>query len=103
MVSAIPPLAAVALSPDPFADVGRTVSELDAVCFVDRQELHGITVDQLEFSELDGDDTAILDRGAKYVQIFLSNPPADLQHETLVSRNSVDSAGHVSLTRAIVQ
>ena len=46
------------------------MSELDATCFVDRQEPHGITVDQLEFREVDGDDAAVLKRGAKYVQIF---------------------------------
>ena len=79
------------------------MSELDAVCFVDRQELHDITVDQLEVGELDGDDTAILERGAKYVQVFSCNPPTDVQHQTLVSWKSVDSARHVSLARPVVQ
>jgi hypothetical protein len=103
MVPPIRALAAVSLAPDPLADVGRTVSELDAVCFVDRQELQGITFDQREFSEFDGDDTTVVERGAKYVQIFSCNPPADVQHQALASRNSVDSARHVSLARPVVQ
>src|SRR5580693_8447712 len=76
-------LAAVSLSRDPLADVGRTVSELNAVCFVDRQELHRITVDQLEFSKLDGDKTSVLERGATYVQVVPCNPPTDVQYQTL--------------------
>lgn len=96
-------LAAVSLSRDPLADVGRTMSKLDALSFVDREELHGVTVDQLEFSELDGDDTAVIERGAKYVQVLACNPPNDTQHQTLASRKSVDSACHVTLARLVVQ
>jgi hypothetical protein len=79
------------------------MSKLDAVCFVNRQELHSISVDQLEFSEFDGDDTSFLERGAKYVQVFPCNPPTDAQHQTVVRRKSVDSARHVSLARPVVQ
>jgi hypothetical protein len=52
------------------------------------------SLDQLEFSELDGDDTAVLERGAKYVQIFRCEPTADVKDETLFSRKSIDSPRH---------
>src|SRR5690348_17060832 len=96
-------LAAGSLSRDPFADVGRTVSELDAVRLVSRQEFHGVTVDQLEFSKLDCGDIAVVERGAKHVKVFPCNSPTDLQHQTLDGRNSFDSPSHVSLARPVVQ
>src|SRR5262245_5255698 len=91
------PLVAVSLSRDPFADIGRAVSEFDAVRFDDRQELHSLSVDQLEFGQLDGDDTAVLERGAKYIQFFPCNPSTDVQHRTLGGRKSVDSERHFNL------
>jgi hypothetical protein len=103
MVPANNALAVVSLSRDPFADVGRTVSEFDAVRFVDRQEFHTVTVDQLEFGKFDGDDTAVVERGAKHIKVIPCNPPTDVQHQTSVSRNSVDSPRHVSLARPVVR
>src|SRR6185436_752744 len=51
-------LAAALLSRHPFADVGRTVSELDATAFGAYQECHGITVGQFDLGEVESDDTA---------------------------------------------
>ena len=52
-------LAALSLSRNPLADVGRTVPEFDAIRFGQRQERHGITVDQLDLREFEGDDIAV--------------------------------------------
>jgi hypothetical protein len=87
-------LLAPSFSRDPFADIGRTVPERDSVRFVQRQEFHRITVDQLQFRELDRDDAAFLERSAKDFQVFDSNPPADAEKNTLFNRKLVDSAGH---------
>jgi hypothetical protein len=53
-------LAAASLARHPFADVGRTVSEFDAIPLGACQEFHGITVDQFDLCEVDGDNTAFL-------------------------------------------
>ena len=70
------------------------MSELDAIRFGECQEFHGITVDQFDLREVDGDDTAFLQRGAKDIQVFASNPTTDAQNDTLFNRKPVDSAGH---------
>ena len=75
------------------------MSEFDAIRFVEGQEFHSITVDQLDFRELDGDDTAFLERGAKDFQVFPCNPPTDAENGTLFNRKSVDSAGHRAACR----
>jgi hypothetical protein len=87
-------LAAASLSRDPFADVGRTVSECDAIRFAEGQEFHRITVNQLDFREFDGDDTDFLERGPKDFQVFPCNPPTDAESNTLLNPKSVDSARH---------
>ena len=58
------------------------------------QECHGITVDQFDLREVDSDDTAFLERGAKDIQVFPGNPATDAKNDTLFNRESVDSAGH---------
>ena len=68
--------------------------ELDPARFGDGEEHHGITVDQLDFREVDGDDTALLERGAKDSQVVPGNPATDAQHDTPFDPDSVDSAGH---------
>ena len=70
------------------------MSELDAIRFVEGQQFHRSTVDQLDLRELDGDDTAFRERGAKDFQIFPCNPPTDAENDTLFNRKPVDSAGH---------
>ena len=70
------------------------MSEFDAIPFVEGQEFHGITVDQFDLCELDGDDTAFLQRGAKDIQVFPCNPTTDAKNDTLFNRKSVDSARH---------
>ena len=87
-------LAAVALSRHPFADVGRTVSELDAIPFGACQECHGIAVDQFDLCEVDSDDPAFLQRSAKDIQVFPRNPAADVKNDALFERKPVDSARH---------
>jgi hypothetical protein len=70
------------------------VSELDATRLVERQELHGITIDELDLRELDGNDTALLERSAKDFQVLPGNPPTDAQNDTLFNRTPIDSASH---------
>src|SRR4051812_10399673 len=53
-------LAAASLSRHPFADVGRTVSEVDAIPFSAGQEHHDITVDQFDLREVDSGHTVFL-------------------------------------------
>ena len=70
------------------------MSELDAIRFVEGQQFHRSTVDQLDLRELDGDDAAFRERGAKDFQVFPCNPPTDAENDTLFNRKPVDSAGH---------
>jgi hypothetical protein len=58
------------------------------------QKLHGVTADQLNLSEFEGDDSASIERSANDVQIFLCEPTADVKHQTLFIRKSIDSARH---------
>jgi hypothetical protein len=92
-------LAAASLSRNPFADVGRTVSECDANRFAEGQEFHRITVDQLDFREFYGDDTDFFERGPKDFQVFSCTPPTDVESNTPFNPKSVDSArqGRASL------
>jgi hypothetical protein len=73
-------LAAASLSRDPSADVGRTVSEFDAIPFGAFQECHGITVDQFDLCEVESDDAAFLERDAKDIQVFPCNPTANAKN-----------------------
>lgn len=57
----------LSLSRDPLADISRTVSEFDAVRFGECQQLHSITVDQLDFREIESDHAAFFERGAKNI------------------------------------
>ena len=61
-------LAAPSLLRDPLADVGRAVPEFDAFGFGLCQKLHSLTVDQLYLREIDGSDTASVERGANDLQ-----------------------------------
>jgi len=70
------------------------VSELDAVPFDAGQECHGITVGQVDLGEVESDDTAFFQRGAKDIQVFPRDPTADAKNDTLLERKSVDSARH---------
>ena len=79
---------------DPLPDEGGTVREFDPARFRDSEEHHGITIDQLDFREVDGDDTALLDRGTKDVQVVSCHPATDAQNDTRFDPNAVDSAGH---------
>jgi hypothetical protein len=87
-------LAAASLPRQPFADIGRTVSEIDAIPLGAGQERHGITVDQFDLREVESDDTAFLQRGAKDIQAFSGDPTTDAKNDTLFNRKSVDSACH---------
>jgi hypothetical protein len=62
--------------------------------FVEGQQFHSSTVDQLDFREIDGDDTAVLERDAKDFHVFPCNPPTDAENNTLLNRKSVDSGRH---------
>jgi hypothetical protein len=68
--------------------------ERDAIPLGASQESHGITIDQLDVRQVDGDDTAILQRVAQDIQVFPLNPTADAKHDTLFNREPVDSARH---------
>ena len=56
------------------------MSEFDAIRFVEGQQFHRSTVDQLDLRELDGDDMAFRERGAKDFQVFPCNPTADAKN-----------------------
>jgi hypothetical protein len=88
------------LSVNPFPDVRRTVPEFDAPTFAERQEVHGIAVNEADVRKIDGEGAAFLiDRGTEDGNVVLRNPPADAQHHEIPpSRKSVDSAGHDRLT-----
>ena len=70
------------------------MSEADSLPFSAGQEHHGITADQFDLREVDGDDTVFLKRCAKDIQAFTGNPTADAKNDTLFIRKPVDSAGH---------
>ena len=80
-------LAARSLVRDPLADVGRAIPELDAFSFGLSQKLHSVAVHQLYLREFDSDDTASVERSANDLQIFRSEPTADVKEQTLLSRN----------------
>ena len=52
------------------------------------QECHGITVDQFDLREVDSDDTAFLERGAKDIQVFPGDPTADAKNHTLFNQHA---------------
>ena len=89
-------LAALSLLREPLADVGRAAPEFDAVGFGLCQKPHSLTVDQLYLCEFDGGDTAFGERDAKDLQVFRGDSTADVKEQTVVSRQSVDSARHGS-------
>src|SRR5262249_33161289 len=63
---------------DPFADISRTVSELDAIRFTNVEQVHYSAGDQVHFLEIDGDTRGFLiNRGTKDVDVVPSNPPVD--------------------------
>jgi hypothetical protein len=70
------------------------VSELDAIPFGACQECHGITVRQSHLREVESDDTAFLERGAKDSQVFPGNPATDAKNDTLFEQHPVDPACH---------
>jgi hypothetical protein len=70
------------------------VSEVDAIPFGACQERHGVTVGQVDLREVESDDTAFLQRGAKDIQVFPCNPTADAKNNTLFAQHSIDSASH---------
>ena len=52
------------------------------------EEFPGISIDQLDFRELDGDDTDLLERDAKDVEVFPCKPPSDAENKPLFNRKS---------------
>src|SRR5215510_12505982 len=82
---------------DPFADVSRTVSEFDAICFTHGEQVHGIAVNQIDLLEIDGEEPALLiDCDAKDVDVASCYPAEDAQdRETALDQHSVDSARHL--------
>jgi hypothetical protein len=52
------------------------------------------SVHQPDLGEFYGDDTALLERGAKDIQVVPADSPTDTQNDTLFGRKSVDPAGH---------
>jgi hypothetical protein len=88
-----------ALSVNPLPDVRRTVPEFDAATFADRQEVHGIAVNEVGLRKVDREGAAFLvNRRSKHGNVILRNPPANAQHhDTPLSLKSVDSASHDAL------
>jgi hypothetical protein len=86
------------LSIDPFPDVRRTVPESDAVVFAKCQDCDGLAINQTDVPEIDINCTGfLLDRSTKNVDVFISNPPTQVQDcSTFFSQESVDSADHCS-------
>jgi hypothetical protein len=70
------------------------VSEADSLPFSAGKEHDGITVDQFNLGEVDGDDTVFLKCCVKNIQAFTGNPTADAKNDTVFIREPVDSAGH---------
>ena len=70
------------------------MSEADSISFTAGQEHHGITVDQFDLREVDGDDMVFLKRCAKDIQASTGDPTADPKNDTVFIREPVDSASH---------
>ena len=87
-------LAAFSFVRDPLADVSRTIPEFDAFGFGLCQKLHCISVGQLYLCEFDGNDSAWIERCANDLQILRRELTADVEDQTVFSRESVDSARH---------
>jgi hypothetical protein len=60
------------------------------------EEFHGLSVDQIDVLEIDGNRTRfVLDYVAKYVHILFCNPATYAQrHHVVATDNSIDSAAH---------
>jgi hypothetical protein len=60
------------------------------------KEFHGLSVDQNDVLQIDGNCTRfLLDYVVKYVQILFCNSAADAQHHDVVTADeSIDSAAH---------
>jgi hypothetical protein len=85
------------LSPDPFADIKRTISEFNAADLAESKEFHGFSVDKQNVFEVDGEATRfLLQYTPKHVYMFSCNPAAYEQNNEVLSANdSVDSATHL--------
>jgi hypothetical protein len=88
------------LSVNPFPYVRRTVPEFNAPTLAERQEVHGLAVNEADLRKVDSEGAAFLiNRITKDAHVVLRNPPADAQHRQIsLRRKSVDSAGHRALT-----
>jgi hypothetical protein len=76
------------------------MSELGAARFALRQQSDGITVDEEQVPQVEGDDTCFrFEERTKHLHIVRDESAAYLQdHDTVFSHQSVDSAGHVHLS-----
>jgi hypothetical protein len=85
------------LSPDPFADIRRTISEFNSLGLADSKEFHGFSVDKQNVFKIDGEATRfLLQYTPKHLDMFSCNPAAYEQHKEVLSANdSVDSAAHL--------
>jgi hypothetical protein len=84
---------------NPFPYVRRTVPEFDTPTFADREEGHGIAVNEVDLRKVDREGAAfMINRRAKDGNVILRNAPANAQHHDIPLRlKSVDSAGHKAL------
>ena len=87
-------LTALPLVRNPFADIGWAAPQFDSFGFRPNKNLHSVTADQLYLCEVDGDDSASVERHANELKIFLCKPAANAKQQTLFSRKSVDSIRH---------
>ena len=85
---------APSLSRDPLADVCGAVPEFDPAGLSEYQQLHGITVNQLDLREIEGHNPAIPQLHANDLQVIGGESTADAQGHTAFNRESIDSAGH---------
>jgi hypothetical protein len=70
------------------------VHKLGPARFTDREEHHGLSVDQLDFREVDCDNVVVVECLSKNVKLDAGDSSTHAKSDTSLDRKSVDPAGH---------
>ena len=85
---------------NPFADIGRTVAQRDAIFFAGHEKLDGLTVDQIDFAKVENNFMRFpSDESAKFSEVFKLKSSGECKFHrvlpSLASRNFQHGLGQL--------